>query len=458
MLVNSWCHLVISPIPIWIRIEELSSKNCFVVKDFTITFYLQPAVDVIQDVVACSSYVLPVITDGNYYTEPNGAGTLLHAGDQIHDGGIYYIFNNPKGYRCANQSSFRVTLIDEIIFPTLGCGNYIVPIAPVGQFFTGSGGSGKLLEAGTVLKANQTIYYYAVLNGLVCRDLALDITIVTLPLVDSPTNVITCDSYTLPSLINGNYYTEPDGKGIHLNSGDVITTSQDIYVFSSDGICFNQNKFRVDIVDTSIFTSITSCGSFILPSISFGNYYTQPFGKGNVIPAGTSISSSQNIYYYAETSTFPNCTDNLNYRITIQPKPLVDSISDQFACISYTLPPLVNGNYFTEANGGGILLNSGTVITKTQTIYIFAADVNGCSDEHRFEVVIRPLPPVDSFIDVFTCNTFTLPLLKNGAYYTASGGPHGGGKQLAAGTVIATTQTIYIYNEWPDLLKMYNKA
>jgi hypothetical protein len=33
--------------------------------------------------VECSSYILPVITNGNYYTGSNGTGTLLHAGDLI---------------------------------------------------------------------------------------------------------------------------------------------------------------------------------------------------------------------------------------------------------------------------------------------------------------------------------------------------------------------------------------
>jgi hypothetical protein len=41
------------------------------------------SVDVLPNVVECSSYILPVITNGNYYTGSNGTGTLLHAGDLI---------------------------------------------------------------------------------------------------------------------------------------------------------------------------------------------------------------------------------------------------------------------------------------------------------------------------------------------------------------------------------------
>jgi hypothetical protein len=41
-------------------------------------------------VVECSSYILPVITNGNYYTGSNGTGTLLHAGDLIEKWNLLY--------------------------------------------------------------------------------------------------------------------------------------------------------------------------------------------------------------------------------------------------------------------------------------------------------------------------------------------------------------------------------
>jgi hypothetical protein len=36
------------------------------------------------------SYILPVITNGNYYTGSNGTGTLLHAGDLIKKWNLLY--------------------------------------------------------------------------------------------------------------------------------------------------------------------------------------------------------------------------------------------------------------------------------------------------------------------------------------------------------------------------------
>lgn len=446
----------LSPQTIWARMEDVSNPACFDVVDFDIIVNPKPPVDTIENVVECSSYTLPVILNGNYYTKPNGTGTLLHAGDIVYardqESNVvkYYIFNNPNPpYGCVNQSSFTMTFIENLPIPTIGCGGYSVPETPAGKFFTGSGGAGTLLPAGTVLVSNQTIYFYAVINGLVCRDDKLDITIAPLPFVDKPADVVTCDSYTLPVLTNGNYFTEPYGTGTQLKAGDVLSSSQNIYVFANNGTCQNQSQFSVKIVDTSIYHPHIECGSFILPDISFGNYYDQSMGKGNIIPAGTEIKDNQKVYYYATTTTLPNCTDNLNYQITVKPLPPIDTPADRTECGSYVLPPLTNGNYFTALNGGGTPLNAGTIISSTQTIYIFAPSLTGCSNEHSFKVTIRTLPPVDSFTDVPTC-TYTLPPLTNGTYYTDSGGPNGSGTIIPAGTLIKVHKKIYIYNQWAD--------
>jgi hypothetical protein len=55
------------------------------------------------------------------------------------------------------------------------------------------------------------------------------VTITATPIADSPSNVSVCDSYTLPSLSVGNYFTASNGTGTALSAGNVIT-SQTIYV------------------------------------------------------------------------------------------------------------------------------------------------------------------------------------------------------------------------------------
>jgi gliding motility-associated-like protein len=447
-----------SPLTIWVRMSDISNASCFDVVSFLITVFPQPIVDTIPSATECHSYTLPAIINGNYFTGANGSGTMLNAGDIITLPGTYYIFIGPDANGCSNQSFFSIILIDQITFPTTACGAYVVPVPPAGNFFNAAGGMGTIIPNGTLLTSAQTIYYYAEINGVVCRDEAIPISIIPLPLADNPADVLTCNSYVLPILTNGNYFTGINGTGLPLIAGDTISSSTIIYVYAANAQCKNNNPFRVDIVDTTIYHSIVRCSSFKLPIIPFGNYYTQPFGGGTIIPQETLITTSQIVYYHANTTTIPNCTDLLNYDITIKPLPVIDTPANRLECNNFVLPVLNSGAYFTASNGGGTQLSAGTIISVTKTIYIFAIGSNGCSNQYPWRIEIRPLPLIDSFTDVFTCSNFILPPLSHGKYYTATNGPNGTGNLLTAGTVISTNQRVYIYNEWSDFASCKNES
>ncbi len=70
--------------------------------------------------------------------------------------------------------------------------------------------------------------------------------------VDSLENVIGT-SYTLPMLNNGNYFTETNGMGASLNSGDVITSTQTIYIFNETTCNSNESSFEVIINNNDYF-------------------------------------------------------------------------------------------------------------------------------------------------------------------------------------------------------------
>lgn len=72
------------------------------------------------------------------------------------------------------------------------------------------------------------------------------------PPVDTLNDVVGI-SYTLPVLNNGNYFTEPNGNGMALNAGDVITTSQTIYIFNDSDCYSNQSSFNVIINDDDYY-------------------------------------------------------------------------------------------------------------------------------------------------------------------------------------------------------------
>ena len=440
---------------IWVRFIELNNLNCFEIISFQIFIYSSPRVDILEDVYECDSYVLPELTDGKYFTEPGGNGTELFAGDIITENSTIYIYNsNTDG--CFNESSFSVFLATEFSIEIEHCGTFVVPSYPNGTFYTsidGPNGSGTIIPSGTIISESQTLYFYVSIEDLFCLDTPYEITIHPLPLVEERENVITCDNYTLPTTISGEqYFTEANGIGIELFPGDEISSSLTIYLWNKNTItnCVNESSFNISIIDLDAFQNIDNCGDYIIPSLEFGNYFSDMGGNGNLLEEGTVISSSQTIYFYSEEiTTLPNCTENFSFEVTINTIPLVDELSDATYCENNLpiLGPLSQGNYFTESGGNGNQLFPGDIIYNTQTIYIYNSN-SFCDNESSFTIEIRAIAPVDNFTDIFSCNNYTLPELNNGNYYTEANGQ---GLQLNAGDIIDTTQTIYIYNSFDDL-------
>ncbi|NPA46738.1 MAG: BspA family leucine-rich repeat surface protein, partial [Chlorobi bacterium] len=70
-----------------------------------------PPVDTLPDTDTCDFYVLPNLTNGNYYTQSGGNGTQLHARDTLTTSQTVYIYAT-NGH-CDNESSF-----DVHIYPT----------------------------------------------------------------------------------------------------------------------------------------------------------------------------------------------------------------------------------------------------------------------------------------------------------------------------------------------------
>jgi len=76
------------------------------------------------------------------------------------------------------------------------------------------------------------------------------VTIDTETPVDILENVTECESYTLPLLTNGNYFTESGGMGTELFSNENITTTQTIFIYFGSGSCSDESAFEV-IIDPS---------------------------------------------------------------------------------------------------------------------------------------------------------------------------------------------------------------
>lgn len=437
-----------------------SVASCTQNNNFTVTITNTPVVTELADVVTCNFYTLPTLPNGQrYFTGPNGTGTELSAGSQISATSTIYIFvtvpNNPS---CTAESSFNVTvnLLQVVPQPNRSrCNGYTLAPISVGNYYTGPGGTGTMLPAGTVISSSQTVYIYAQspLDPTCTSESSFFITITPTPDIPVIPNVTTCSNHVLPALTTGQYYTGPGGTGTILPAGTVISSSQTIYAYAVNhapgGItsCPRERTFTVTIIDVEPYNpgDMTVCGSYTLPALPVGSYFTAPNGpngNGTQLSAGSSITTTQTIYIYAQSTTTPVCSDETSFTITIKPRPVLPNFNNVVSCGAYTLPALTTGNYFTGPMGTGTMLASGSQISATQQVYVYAetGGTPNCTRQRVFTVTIVTNSIVPA--NVVTCTTYTLPALSIGQYRTA---PAGGGTQIAAGTAIAATQTIYVY-------------
>ncbi|MEP0456991.1 HYR domain-containing protein, partial [Nonlabens sp.] len=148
--------------------------------------------------------------------------------------------------------------------------------------------------------------------------------------------------------------------------------------------------------------NVTVCDSFTLATITGDyltgsqSYYTQSDGNGIAFAEADTINFSDFASYpvtlYAYDTDMSGCSAQTSFQLTITETPVINPIMDVTACDEYVLPVLSVGSYYSFPGGNGSLLNAGTVIDATQTLFVYAEDVSGnCTDQETFTVTILPL-------------------------------------------------------------------
>ena len=317
-----------------------------------------------------------------------------------------------------------------------------------------------LLNANTYSSTGETIY-----TRIQNRDDAtcfsttnFKIIVDIIPKLDTINPKFICKPFTLPALLYGSYFDGPKGTGNKYKAGDQITMAsidplnnvKTLYIYDPTILCkpAPENIVIITFVDLPLITPKdgTYCSNvgFPLPALAYGKYYTEPggpTGTGVIIPFGTTIKIPQTIYTYFKSPNDPTCITFSSFIISIIDTPILPVFTNVYDCLSYTLPPLVNGEYRDQPNGAGSIIPANTVITTTQTIYVYAKTTSTpiCSDSKTFTVYIGDFPHPSNSIN---CISAKLPILPVGKYYPL---PGGNGTEIPAETIIDTTTTIYIY-------------
>jgi len=193
------------------------------------------------------------ITNGRY---PSGFlisdGTFLYGmttdGGDNASGTIFKILPDGTGY-------IKLFDFDQTAGATIG-GSPFGSLILEGTFLYGMTRNGGANDLGTIFKYD------------IC------------PMADAPDNVSACDSYTLPGLTVGNYYTETNGGGTMLSTGETITSSQTLYVYIEDGECTDENSFDITI-NTTPANTVTVTGITLTADEAGATYQWLDCDNGN---------------------------------------------------------------------------------------------------------------------------------------------------------------------------------
>lgn len=384
---------------------EINGTFC-VETPFPISIFASPPVDEPTDVTTCLSYTLPALTDGTY--SGHNVGDAITSTETItitntEDNATTDLAGDPIIHSCTSTSSFIVTIISDPGDLT-ECGSYTLPTLEAGEYYFEANGQGTVIPQGTVITINE------------------------------------------------------DGDLEFSGIGTTITGNTDnIYIFASDTEnavnCTTNMFFTLTInpippVDTIQGDTYCFSTPFELPALQNGNYFTETSGGGTQLNAGDFITTTQTIYIY---NIVNGCPNESSFTIDIRDLPPVDSLADVYQCDPYTLVALTNGNYYTQPNGQGDIVQAGEVITEVTTFYIYNewSDLAGCSNETTFTVNVLGID-VGTIPNVNECDSYTLPALAVGNYYSQQQTfPPNAADEIAVGTVYDINQPapnpIYVY-------------
>ncbi|RCW92196.1 T9SS type B sorting domain-containing protein [Winogradskyella arenosi] len=213
----------------------------------------------------------------------------------------------------------------------------------------------------------------------------------------------------------------------------------------SVSLCENENATFTVSVDSGSYTYqwkvLNSAGDWT--NLSNDSNYSGV--TTNTLSIANTPFSFNGLQYYCEITT-TSCSLVSHAALLEVLNPEVDNLADQTACLTYSLPSLTHGNYYTGINGTGTPLFAGDIISSSQTIYIYTevgTAPNFCSNQSNFTVTINEAPAVSTLEDQVVCGQFELPSITDGNYYT---GPNGTGTALTAGDLLFTSQVVYIFN------------
>ncbi|GAB5555424.1 MAG: hypothetical protein Sapg2KO_50150 [Saprospiraceae bacterium] len=460
------------------------SGTCLSQASFEVTINSGPIIDAYTGATeACDSLLLPSITGtdltGNeaYYTEPDGEGDRLLAGDFLTITGQNTFYMYDEEGACTNEVSFEVEVLESGMInarDTIVCDTFaFLPYQGTGNFigyFSEKGGQGTQYNPGDGLKQDPgtvKVYVQAGTGTCVSED-SFNITFRLAPELTSLSAFDVCDTISLPNIngtnLSGNqaYYTMRDGQGSRILPGALIDTSSTFFIYDRIGSCPDELLFTVLVIPQPEFDPIPDqivCDTFILPPISGtdltgGELYSSGLdGTGIQFSPGDVLTTDQRVYLYDERA---RCTAQDSFDLSFNYRPQITGpFGDRLVCDTFVLPAITGGDLIgnevitTAALGQGDTLQAGTIFTDSTILFLTAGNP-GCLDTQQLRLFINPQPILDTLPDTLVCDFFILPaisgleLTTDVAYFDA---PEGQGNRYEPGDTLRSTGTYFTFDQ-----------
>ncbi|REG90823.1 T9SS type B sorting domain-containing protein [Flavobacterium aquicola] len=399
------------------------ANPCILESQFNTTINITPKIAPIANVLNCSSYTLPPLAVGDYYTYNAATEVYTPAVSPITTTTTLHVFAENNG--CRTPDTIFTVYINTLGFTNLNeCVSYELEPSPVGEYRDAPNGGGNIIPPGLI---TQTTTIYTYVPGAGCANDDFFTITINAPFLTTPANVTACSSFVIPPQIEGGeYYTLPGGPITAGNvklipNADIITSTSTIYIYKPSVTltgCYNEKPWLITINKKPIIDSrsnVDQCDSYTLTPLTNGNYFDDPNGI-NPIASGTVISKDNRIYIYKAHPNDPSCYTENFFDIFINGVE-ADPIPAQLSyCDSFTFPALPSANnFYYDAPGGplggGNIIPFGTVLTPATAkpvyyIYYETGDRLNCNDENPFSLVIAPRPVANPVNPLETCDTF----------------------------------------------------
>ncbi|MEM9078333.1 MAG: T9SS type B sorting domain-containing protein [Bacteroidota bacterium] len=422
---------------------KITVNGCTSVEDIDVTLMdpAAPSIDPLGNVSVCQQYILPVITGTNltgneaYYDlpgGPGGGGTLFNVGDAITVSGIYYIYD--ENGTCIDQNSFTIT-VNDTTDPTASnplpidvqcAGDVPAPDTAVVTDEADNCGAPIVAFVSDSSDGNanpETITRTYSVTDAAANTINVQQTITVneqpQPYAGTDGNLTICEGdLVTPAQLFEQLGGTPDVGGSwspSLAGAGVYT-----YTMVATAPCTSDATAQVTVTeqpqpDADAPDDVTECGSYILPELINGNYFTGPGGTGTPLFQDDVIANVgvNTIYVFSLANGVCPAMEN-SFTVTINSLSVSLNIGHESCWES--------GDGFIDVaieNGIGpfeVQLNSEQVYSFSNSnftlselnpgnYFIGITDANGCQTISEFDILPEG-PNLDATIEpIYSCDS-----------------------------------------------------